>query len=299
MVDSDTLVSIGLPVRNGADRLEGVIRSVLAQDHLNIELLICDNASTDGTEELCRELARSDERIVYRRHPENIGLLNNFMYAGRNARGTFFRWIGDDDRLESHYVSTTLRAFAADERLILVTTQMSYTDPEGTTSTGAYEGSGLLSDDPVDRFAEMLRLLNESHLLIDPLYGLMRREPVMSIPRRNMLREDEVFATKLALAGPWGHVHEVLAHRHWKHESMNVISGRLGVPGWQVHFSTTLQYMEILHWLREADLGLTEEQRRRARAAARQMYTRRQRRVVSRRSRKLVRLATGALRPGN
>ncbi|MEV7009730.1 glycosyltransferase family 2 protein [Streptosporangium sp. NPDC051022] len=299
MADSDTLVSIGLPVRNGAERLEGVIRSVLAQDHRNIELLICDNASTDGTEEICRELARSDERIVYRRHPENIGLLNNFIYAGRNGRGTFFRWIGDDDRLEPHYVSRSLQEFAKDERLILVATQMSYTDPDGTVRTSAYDGTGLLSDDPVDRFAEMLRILNETHLMIDPLYSLMRRESVVHIPRRNMLREDEVFATKLALAGPWGHVDEVLAHRHWKHESMNVVSSRLGVPGWQVHFSTTLQYLEMLRWLREADLRLTEEQQRRARAAARRMYTRRQRRLVSRRSRKLVRLATGVLRPGN
>lgn len=297
MPGPDTLVSIGLPVRNGAARLEGVIRSVLAQDHENIEVVICDNASTDGTEELCRTMARSDGRIVYHRHPRDIGLLGNFMYAGRRARGEFFRWVGDDDRLEPHCVSRSLRAFAEDERLILVTTQLSYTDPDGTVRTGVYEGTGLRSDDPVERFAEMLRMLNESHLLIDPLYGLMRRAPVMAIPRRNMLREDEVFATKLALAGPWAHVPEVLAHRHWKHERTGTVGRRLGVPGWQAHFATTLQYLEILRWLRDADLGLTGEQLGRARAAAHRMYARRQRRVASRRGRRLVRMATGVLRP--
>ncbi|MFF5210349.1 glycosyltransferase family 2 protein [Streptosporangium sp. NPDC000396] len=296
MPGTDTLVSIGLPVRNGAARLEGVIRSVLAQDHQNVELVICDNASTDDTEELCRDLARSDSRITYHRQPRNVGLLNNFIHAGRIARGTFFRWVGDDDALEPNCISRCLQAFAEDERLILVTTQVSYTDPDGTTSTGVYEGTGLLSDDPVDRFAEMLRMLNESHLLIDPLYGLMHRASVMTIPRRNMLREDEVFATKLALAGPWGHVPEVLAHRHWKHERIGVVGRRLGVPAWQAHFSSTLQYLEILRWLRDADL--TEGQRRRARAAAHRMYARRQRRTLSHRSRKLVRLATGPLLPG-
>ncbi|MEV8634656.1 glycosyltransferase family 2 protein [Streptosporangium sp. NPDC051023] len=289
-------MSIGLPVRNGAARLEAVVRSVLAQDHQNLELVICDNASTDGTEELCRELARADSRIAYHRQPQNIGLLNNFIYAGRAARGTFLRWIGDDDALEPECVSRALQAFAEDERLILVTTQVSYTDPDGTTQTAVYEHPGLRSDDPADRFAEMLRVLNESHLLVDPLYGLMRREAVVGIPRRNMLREDEVFAGKLALAGPWGHVNEVLAHRHWKHESIGTIGRRLGVPGWQAHFSTTLQCRELLRWLDEVDL--TPEQRRRARAAVHLMYARRQRRVVSRRSRKLVRLATGALMPG-
>ena len=45
------------------------------------------------------------------------------------------------------------------------------------------EGTALGSDDPVTRFCEMLRLLNESHLLIDTLYGLFRREPVTAIDR--------------------------------------------------------------------------------------------------------------------
>ncbi|MFF3442175.1 glycosyltransferase family 2 protein [Streptosporangium sp. NPDC002721] len=289
MVGTDTLVSVGLPVRNGAARLAGAVRSVLAQDHENIQLVISDNASTDETEEYCRDLAESDSRVTYHRNPENIGLLNNFIRVGRLARGTFFRWVGDDDRLDPGCVSRSLRVLAEDERLVLVTTGVAYTGPDGVTESVPYDGTGLRSDDPVERFGEMLRMLNESHLLIDPLYGLMRRVPVVDIPRRNMLREDEVFAAKLALAGPWGHVPEVLAHRNWRPERIGMVGRRLGVPGWQAYFSSTLQYLEILRTLREWDL--TAEQRHRARAAAHRMYLRRQRRTVSHRGRKLARLA--------
>jgi glycosyltransferase involved in cell wall biosynthesis len=291
----DTLVSVGLPVRNGAGRVQGVARSVLAQDHENLELVISDNASTDETEEVCRELARSDRRVRYHRQAENIGLFNNFRAAMRLARGAFFRWVGDDDRLDPRCVSRSLELFARDERLILVTTAIAYTGPDGVTQTGAYEGTELASDDPVERFAEMLRLLNESHLLIDPLYGLLRREAALAIPRRNMLREDEVFAASLALAGPWGHVPEVLGHRNWKHESTHVLARRLDVPSWQAHFATTLQCREMLRRLSEAPL--TPEQRGRARAAVYQMYARRQRRVAARRGRKAVRLVTGMVAP--
>jgi glycosyltransferase involved in cell wall biosynthesis len=296
MVDSDTLVSVGLPVRNGADRLEPVIRSVLAQDHERVELVISDNASTDATEELCRDLAELDGRITYHRQRENIGLFNNFLAVVRLARGPFFRWIGDDDRLAPTYVSRCLREFAEDHRLVLVTTQVSYTDPDGRTSTAAYDGTALRSPDPVERFAEMLRLLNESHLLIDPLYGLMRRGAVAAIPRRNILREDEVFAAKLALAGPWGHVPEVLAHRNWKHDRLADLARRLDVPAWHARFSTALQCRELLRWLRAADL--TPEQCRRARSAVLSMYARRQRRVASRRGRKLMSLAAGRVTAG-
>ncbi|TDD11504.1 glycosyltransferase family 2 protein [Nonomuraea deserti] len=283
------LVSIALPVRNGADRLEGVIRSVLAQDYPSIELVVSDNASTDGTEELCRDLAAGDPRIVYHRHPHDVGLLGNFTHAARISRGAYVRWIGDDDRLEPACVSRAMAAFAADERIILVTNQVSYSRPDGTLATTAYEGAGLGSDDPVERFTEMLRLLNESPFLIDPLYGLLRREPAVGIPRRNMLREDEVFAAKLALAGPWAHVPEVLSHRNWRLERISGLARRLDVPSWQSHAANTLQCRELLRWVRDADL--TDDRRRRARSAVLRMYARRQRRTIAHRGRKLLSMA--------
>jgi glycosyltransferase involved in cell wall biosynthesis len=287
----DQLVTIGLPVRDAGVRVVDVVGSVLAQDHENIELVISDNASTDDTEEVCRELARSDHRIVYHRHAENIGLLGNFRHVMRVGTGTFFRWIGDDDRLEPNFVSRCLNVFAEDSRLILVTTGLTYAGPDGPTQSIAYHGTGLSADDPVDRLIEMLRLLNESHLLIDPLYSLMRRASVVNIPRRNMLREDQVFAAKLAVAGAWGHTSEILAHRGWKPNKIKGMARRLDVPTWQSHFSNTLQCREIVRWLRES--GLTIEQQRRARLAVYRMYLRRERLMYEHRGRKLLRIVTG------
>ena len=215
METSDQLVSIGLPVYNGGQRLEEVVWSVLAQDHTRIELVISDNASTDDTEEVCRALARADDRIVYHRQARNVGLLNNFVHAIRVARGTFFRWIGDDDWMAPDYVSRCLESFAEDERRVLVTTRLAYTSPDGTTrSDSEYDGTLLASPDPIVRFTELLRLLNGPLYEVDPLYGMVRRVPVVALRRRNMLREDEVFACKLALLGPWGHIPEILAHRN-------------------------------------------------------------------------------------
>jgi|SRR5882757_2304102 len=284
------LVSVGLPTYNGVERVEAVVRSVLGQDHADLELVISDNASTDGTEELCRSLAAEDPRIVYHRNPVNVGLLNNFIGAMRLGRGEFFRWVGDDDWLAPNCVSRGLDVFAEDPRLILVTSQVDYTGPDGHTATEPYAGTALRSDDPVVRLTEMLRLLNKSHLIIDPLYGMLRRDSVAGIDRRNMLREDEVFATKLALAGPWGHVPEVLAKRNWKHEVPSTLARRLDVPAWQAHFATTLQCREMLAWVRGCD-GLSEDQRRRATLEVGKMYAKRQRIVATRRARKLVRIA--------
>src|SRR5215831_9453472 len=127
----DSLVSIGLPVRNGAATISSSIESVLAQDHDRIELVISDNASTDGTEGICRALAAADPRVRYYRHRENIGLLNNFVATIGLAGGEYFRWIGDDDRLRPTYVSRCLDEFEKDPRLVLVTTAIEYVAPDG------------------------------------------------------------------------------------------------------------------------------------------------------------------------
>jgi glycosyltransferase involved in cell wall biosynthesis len=293
---SDALVSVGLPVRNAANRITQVVQSVLAQDHHRTELVICDNASTDGTEDVCRDLVRTDSRIVYHRQKHNVGILNNFISAIRIAKGTYFRWIGDDDWLAPDYVTRTLECFAEDERRLLVTTRIAYTSPDGVTSAdNSYDGARMASLDPVERLVEMIRLLNESYLLIDPLYALVRRGPVAALPRRNMIREDEVFAARLALGGPWGHVPLILAGRNTKVDRLPQVARRLGVPGWQAHMATTLQCREIMRWVDQS--GLRDDQKRQARAAVRRMYIRRQARTYAHRGRKLGRMAVSAIRP--
>src|SRR5262245_21257268 len=67
------LVTIGLPVYNGLPHLEVAVNSLLRQDYPNIELLISDNASTDGTGEYCGQLAEADPRVRIVRNECNIG----------------------------------------------------------------------------------------------------------------------------------------------------------------------------------------------------------------------------------
>lgn len=289
MVLPDVLVSVGLPVYNGADRLEETVRSVLAQDHRRIELVISDNASTDGTEAVCRALAERDDRIVYHRQPANRGLLTNFQTTIRLARGTYFRWIGDDDTLAPTYVSRVLREFAADERRVLVTTDIAYRHADGATTSPRYTGRETASSDPVVRLTEMLRLVTEPGIELDPLYGMVRRDAVVGIERRNMLREDEVFATKLALAGPWGHVPEVLAERNLRQARLPDLARTLDVPAWQARVATALQCREVLRWIDREPLD--DDQRRAAREAVARMYLRRHVRTARHRGRKLWRMA--------
>ncbi len=226
------LVSVGLPVRNGGSRVPSAVASVLSQTYKDFELVISDNASTDDTEHVCRALASGDPRIVYHRQPVNLGLIGNFNAAIQLARGDLFCWLGDDDHVHPEYLKRCVAKLRSDDRLLLVTTNTSVRDPSGRQHVSAYAGHGLGSDDPVVRLAEMLRLLNGTTFEIDPISAVFRRVPVARIPMRNMLRSDQVFAAELALAGPWGHVAEVLAFTSYDDVKRPELARRLGVPAW-------------------------------------------------------------------
>jgi len=60
-------VSVGLAAYNGERYLDEAIRGFLAQTFTDFELIICDNASNDRTEEICRAEAARDSRIRYYR----------------------------------------------------------------------------------------------------------------------------------------------------------------------------------------------------------------------------------------
>jgi glycosyltransferase involved in cell wall biosynthesis len=287
----EPLVSIGLPVRNGERTVGRAIRSVLEQDHAHLELVISDNASNDGTAEICRELARSDARVRYVRQPENIGLIPNFYAVLHQGRGTYFKWMGHDDWLAPAFVGRCAEMLDDDPALILVTTRQGHVSTGGDVESVSYDRGELRSVHPVERFEEMLRLLNESHLQLDPLYGMLRPGPVAGLPRPVILHEDQVFAGRLALAGQFGHIDEVLSYRlPAEFGSRVAIARRLGVPTWQVHVANLLMCREL--WIAVGEVPLAPRERQAARAAIMSFFVRRQLITAAHRARKLAGLVS-------
>src|SRR5215468_4385449 len=98
-------VSICLPVYNGENFIGEAIESIVAQTFEDIELVISDNASTDGTAEICRLAAARDRRIHYFRAEINRGLAWNHNRAFELATGTYSCWIGHDDVMHPNYIN--------------------------------------------------------------------------------------------------------------------------------------------------------------------------------------------------
>ncbi|MDI5968326.1 glycosyltransferase [Streptomyces sp. SL13] len=108
-------VTVTVIVYNDAERLPRAVRSLLAQTVDNIEIIISDDHSTDNTPEVARELAASDERIVYHRLERNSGGCS----APRNAaielaRAPYLMFLDSDDELPDNALETLRDLLDAD-----------------------------------------------------------------------------------------------------------------------------------------------------------------------------------------
>ncbi len=110
--DTETpVVSVLLPTfrRAKSGLFEAAVQSVLNQDFKKLELIIIDDASTDGTADLIAYFMKMDSRVSCIRHERNVGLPAISEYEGyMRARGEYIAFIFDDNEWERDYISRTI-----------------------------------------------------------------------------------------------------------------------------------------------------------------------------------------------
>lgn len=163
-------VGIGLPVYNGERFLKNALDSILAQTFTDFELIIVDNASTDGTEGICREYAERDSRIRYHRNGENIGLVGNFRRAFELSRGDYFRWACADDMCKPTLLAECADVLNHAPSVVLVYAKAEFIDENEHRLDIDDPGWDLRSECPHER----MRYVIDSNHWVNSLYGLMR-----------------------------------------------------------------------------------------------------------------------------
>ncbi len=112
------LLSITIPTFNRAPYLRELLEGLLPdlRDEPRVELLLSDNASTDGTPAIAEAAARRGLPLRHLRNPENIGSDSNFLQCLREARGKYVWVLGDDDLLTPGAVPALLSLLEQGER---------------------------------------------------------------------------------------------------------------------------------------------------------------------------------------
>jgi glycosyltransferase involved in cell wall biosynthesis len=268
-------LSVGLAVRNDVDVVGRCIDSIVSQDFTDLELVISDNASDDGTSQLLEEYARRDQRIRLNVNEVNIGLHENMDRVLELSHGELFRWISSDDWLEPGSLSACVRALRTREEAIGVTTHFTIHTADGSARCEEYCGEFPISPDPARRFERMLWFFHAGDGKYDPIYGMYRREALMRSHRhRPSEQADWLLSAELALMGPIVHVGRRLVNR-MRTYSANIdraaLRRRLD-PGRGEDLKSSSQrlYRDLLALVMAA--GLNEEQLRRCKRALRRFW---------------------------
>jgi glycosyltransferase involved in cell wall biosynthesis len=193
---TEPLVTVAVPVYNGRLTLRNTIESIRAQTYSNLEILICDNASTDGTKELCRQYEIEDSRVRYYWNPKNIGQTKNFHRTLQLATGEFFMWTCADDA----------RPIKAIEHLVKALIEK----PGSVMAHGAVIAKGkdfevqvsnemdLSSESATERIRTFTSGIQHNSMI----HGLYRRNALKEVILGAHYGQDYLFCLQVCLVGP-------------------------------------------------------------------------------------------------
>ncbi len=210
MNSSIPLISVGLPVYNGEKYLRSSIDSILAQTFDDFELIISDNASTDGTENICREYADRDARIQYFRNEKNLGAAGNYNILVEKARAKYFRWQNADDYIEPNLHELCFKILEKNPDCVLTFGKTKVIDAEGDLIEKYEDNLHIVDERAADRFVRFKKNVGQTNAI----YGLMRLNALRKTHLfRKFKSSDTNFMGELCLYGKFIQIPEYLFYR--------------------------------------------------------------------------------------
>lgn len=215
-----------MPIYDAQKFLAAAIEAILDQTFSDLELIICDNASTDDSPAICQRYAAADSRVRFLRNPVNLGANPNYRRVASEARGEYFKWASSNDLVDRDYIECCVGRLdeTPDAVLAFGQTVLFQHDPR---SGRLYDDClHLDDDDPVVRFHRCLEQLklNNAH------NGVMRVSALRCTSvLKDYLSSDNVLIAELALAGKLVAVPETRFYRRMDPHSATQLQSELEV----------------------------------------------------------------------
>lgn len=111
----NSLVSVCIPVYNGAEHISETIESVLSQTYAILEIIVLDNNSKDQTNAIVSQYAQHDERIKLYKNDQTVEMGDNWNNCVDYATGDYIMLLSADDLLLPDFIDTALHTFSEKE----------------------------------------------------------------------------------------------------------------------------------------------------------------------------------------
>jgi glycosyltransferase involved in cell wall biosynthesis len=193
------LISVGIPVFNEARFLRESLDALVQQDYSNVEIIISDNASTDATEEICREYANKYPWINYHRFDTNRGASPNFIYVLEAASGKYFMWAAGHDLWSNNYLSSCIEILESHPKAVIAYGSSRWIDENGQSFD---RESGWTDTRDMEVIARYFTIFWGN---MHPFLGVIRREKLIAVPMVTVVGSDLNMLTNLSLEGDFIH----------------------------------------------------------------------------------------------
>lgn len=209
-------VSIGVPVYNSERWIETTLASLLAQTFVDFELIISDNASEDGTREICERYASADQRIRYIRNATNIGANRNYLAVLAAARAPYFKWASSNDLCAPEFLERCVVALEQAPDAVLAHPRSAIFIKTPADASPYEHDFALMQDDPGERFIQLIERMQ----LNNAFNGVMRTALLRrALPMGSFWAADVALMAELALIGKYVLVPERLFLRRMSEET--------------------------------------------------------------------------------
>jgi glycosyltransferase involved in cell wall biosynthesis len=204
-----------MPVYNGARYLALAIEAILEQTLTDFELIISDNASTDGTREICERYRERDARIRYYRNDYNMGASWNFNRVYSLARAPYFKQAAHDDICAPTFLERCVEVLDRDPTVVMAYPRTILIDDDGGEIERFQDTLDLREERPHQRFQHFHHVFGHWSIC-HPIFGVMRVAPVAG---RDILppfiSSDVLLLGELSLHGKIVEVPEYLFSLRW------------------------------------------------------------------------------------
>ncbi|MEM9215756.1 MAG: glycosyltransferase family A protein [Cyanobacteria bacterium P01_F01_bin.150] len=295
MDNGNPCVTIGMPVYNGERFLRRALDSILAQTFKDFELIISDNASTDGTGKICQEYANRDKRIRYSRNEDNLGAAPNYNLVFNLSRGRYFKWAAHDDVCAPEFLERCVEILEQDESVVLCHPKAKVIDEHGAIMGRDNELYDFVKSVELDLNTDSVNPEDRFRSIVGPhpcyqVFGVVRSSALKLTPLiESYASSDRVLLARLCLLGRFHEVPEYLffPRRHVQQsiqtskqqynryaEWFNTdIKQRFSLPRWQLLAGflssinqSSLQrkqkvtlYFTLIPWIKKKKRGLLDD----------------------------------------
>jgi glycosyltransferase involved in cell wall biosynthesis len=213
MALEDARLTIGMPLYDNAPTIRRALDSLLAQSYGGFRVVIGDDASTDGTAELCDDYAKLDSRVTVVHHQRNLNY-GNFRYVLGQARTPFFMFAAGDDYWHPDYVKRMIDALDANSGAVAAISKVVFV--KDGTAVGEAQGTYALTGTPAANITRFLAGQDDN----SRMYGVFRTPAAQrAFPPGDFFAYDWAFTVGTLLAGTHIEIPEVLMWRDFTHPS--------------------------------------------------------------------------------